>query len=206
MRTISFTIYSETKGFVQRSGVLLDKGKRRASEEESLSPAYTLFSVAVTSSIAGAASGGAVSLGSAPFELVKVRRQLEFQIERDRRLRKLRIAGGIGAGSLGSKVVTSKTDKELMAGWKAPGTWAGVKDIYARYGPKGLWTGFQLHTVRDTLGTSLYFAEYDTLRWLLGRDPKTGRQGKLPDWACKIGIREGYVAFGAGAFAGVTSW
>jgi solute carrier family 25 carnitine/acylcarnitine transporter 20/29 len=206
VRTISFTIYSETKDFVQRSGFLLDKGKGRASDEETLSPPYTLFSVAVTSSIAGAASGGAVSLGSAPFELVKVRRQLEYQIERDRRLRKLRIAGGIGAGSLGSKVVTSKTDKDLMAGWKAPGTWAGVKDIYARYGPKGLWTGFQLHTVRDTLGTSLYFAEYDTIRWLLGRDPKTGRQGRLPDWASKIGIGEGYVAFGAGAFAGVTSW
>jgi solute carrier family 25 carnitine/acylcarnitine transporter 20/29 len=185
---------------------LLDKGKGRASDAEIVLPPYTLLSVAITSSIAGAASGGTVSLGSAPFGLVKVRRQLEFQIERDRRLRKLRIAGGMGAGSLGTKVVTSKTDKELMAGWKAPGTWAGVKDIYARYGLKGLWTGFQLHTVRDTLGTSLYFAEYDTIRWLLGRDPRTGQQGQLPAWASKIGVREGYVAFGAGAFAGVTSW
>jgi solute carrier family 25 carnitine/acylcarnitine transporter 20/29 len=183
VRTISFTIYSETKGFVQRSGFLLDKGKGRASDAEIVLPPYTLLSVAITSSIAGAASGGTVSLGSAPFELVKVRRQLE-----------------------GTKVVTSKTDKELMAGWKAPGTWAGVKDIYARYGLKGLWTGFQLHTVRDTLGTSLYFAEYDTIRWLLGRDPRTGQQGQLPAWASKIGVREGYVAFGAGAFAGVTSW
>ena len=193
---------------MQRSGLArnLGKGKAREDQTGSSTPPYTLFSVALTSSIAGAASGGVVSLGSAPFELVKVRRQLEFQIERDRRLRNFRLAGGTGAASLGDKIVATKTDKELMAGWKAPGTWAAVKDIHARYGPKGLWTGFKLHSVRDTVGTSLYFAEYDTLRWILGRDPKTGLQGKVPDWAKKMGIGEGWVAFGAGAFAGVTSW
>ncbi|KAG7527509.1 hypothetical protein FFLO_06869 [Filobasidium floriforme] len=208
VRTISFTIYSETKDFVQRTGLakFIAKGKGREDAARFITSPDTLFSVALTSSIAGAASGSVVSLGSAPFELVKVRRQLEFQIERDRRLRKFRLAGGIGTASLGDKIVATRTDKELMAGWKAPGTWAAVKDIYARYGSKGLWTGFKLHSVRDTLGTSLYFAEYDTLRWLLGRDPKTGLQGKVPDWARKMGIGEGWVAFGAGAFAGVTSW
>lgn len=208
VRTISFTIYSETKDFVQRTGLakFIAKGKGREDAARSITSPDTLFSVALTSSIAGAASGSVVSLGSAPFELVKVRRQLEFQIERDRRLRKFRLAGGIGTASLGDKIVATRTDKELMAGWKAPGTWAAVKDIYARYGSKGLWTGFKLHSVRDTLGTSLYFAEYDTLRWLLGRDPKTGLQGKVPAWARKMGIGEGWVAFGAGAFAGVTSW
>lgn len=208
VRTISFTIYSETKGFVERTGLARNivKGKGREDVADLITPPYTLLSVALTSSIAGAASGGVVSMGSAPFELVKVRRQLEYQIERDRRLRNFRLAGGIGTGSLGDKIVATKTDKELMAGWKAPGTWAAVQDIHARYGPKGLWTGFKLHSVRDTLGTSLYFAEYDTLRWILGRDPKTGLQGTLPDWAKKVGIGEGWVAFGAGAFAGVTSW
>lgn len=194
VRTISFTIYSETKRWVESF----------SPSNPSASP--TALSVAITSSIAGAASGAVVSAGSAPFELVKVRRQLEYQIEHEKRIRALRVAGGSGPGSLGDSALAAKGEKALMANFKPPGTVAAVKDIYARYGPRGLWTGFKLHSVRDTLGTSLYFAEYDALRYMLGRDPTTGVQNKVPSWARLFGIGEGTVAFAAGAFAGVTSW
>lgn len=93
-----------------------------------------------------------------------------------------------------------------MQGFKPPGTLSAVKDIYGRYGVPGLWTGFNLHFVRDTLGTALYFAEYDTIRYLLNRDPITGKQGPIPTWAQNIGIGDHSVAFVSGAFAGVTSW
>lgn len=59
--------------------------------------------------------------------------------------------------------------------------------------------------VRDTLGTALYFAEYDVFRYLLGRDPLTDRQGPVPDWA-KSWLPASLIPFSAGAVAGVTSW
>jgi hypothetical protein len=71
-------------------------------------------------------------------------------------------------------------------------------------------------TVRDTLGTSLYFAEYDIFRYLLGRTQSTGSaggrggfgseiQGPLPHWA-KGWIPVEAVPFLCGSLAGVTSW
>ena len=93
--------------------------------------------------------------------------------------------------------------------------------IVSKMGPLGLWTGFRLHFVRDTLGTALYFAEYDVMRFWLGRkrgnDPiassKPGTddkfsgstQGDLPDWA-KGWLPPQLVPFLCGSLAGVTSW
>ncbi|KAJ9125475.1 hypothetical protein QFC22_000436 [Naganishia vaughanmartiniae] len=103
----------------------------------------SITNVALTSTIAGAASGAVVSIGSCPFELVKVRRQLEYQIARDRmeRAEKLR------ALSLGQKFdPLTHTGKDFMAGYKPPGTWTAVKDIYREKGFTGLWAGFKLHS------------------------------------------------------------
>lgn len=81
-------------------------------------------------------------------------------------------------------------------------------------GPSGLYTGFRLHFVRDTLGTALYFAEYDVLRFVLGRKTGLGpgqngrgegEQGDVPDWA-KSWLPKGLVPFLCGSVAGVTSW
>ena len=81
----------------------------------------------------------------------------------------------------------------------------------AGYG--GLYTGWRLHFVRDTLGTALYFAEYDVMRHLLGRkrDGTSSRegdglvQGDVPDWA-KGWLPKGLIPFLCGSLAGVTSW
>jgi solute carrier family 25 carnitine/acylcarnitine transporter 20/29 len=67
--------------------------------------------------------------------------------------------------------------------------------------------------VRDTLGTALYFAEYDVMRHLLGRkrDGTSSRegdglvQGDVPDWA-KGWLPKGLIPFLCGSLAGVTSW
>lgn len=88
--------------------------------------------------------------------------------------------------------------------------------IVSKMGPLGLWTGFRLHFVRDTMGTALYFAEYDVMRFLLGRkrddsiapDDKYGAssaQGELPDWA-RGWLPPQLVPFLCGSLAGVTSW
>lgn len=44
------------------------------------------------------------------------------------------------------------------------GTFAAIKQIVDRHGVRGLYTGFQLHMIRDTIGTGLYFGIYETVK------------------------------------------
>ncbi|KAJ7709795.1 mitochondrial carrier domain-containing protein [Mycena rosella] len=159
VRAASFTIYTETKDNFRANNYL-----NRNS----------VVDAALVGGIGGAMSGSLISFGSAPFELVKVRRQLEFTI----------------AASKGVHIV------------KPPGTVAAVKEIFKANGIRGLYTGFRLHFLRDTLGTGLYFLEYDGMRHLLGRQ-RNGEQGATPSW---LPIHPSLVPFVCGSLSGVTSW
>ncbi|KAJ6496973.1 mitochondrial carrier [Mycena vitilis] len=159
VRAASFTIYTETKDYFRVHNYL-----NRNS----------VLDAALVGGIGGAMSGSLISFGSAPFELVKVRRQLEYTI----------------AASKGVHLV------------KPPGTVGAVKEIFKANGITGLYTGFRLHFMRDTLGTALYFFEYDGMRHLLGRD-RNGEQGPTPSW---LPIHSSLVPFVCGSLSGVTSW
>ncbi|KZO97833.1 mitochondrial carrier [Calocera viscosa TUFC12733] len=159
VRTTSFTIYSGTKELVHRQGYLAQDRLR---------------DVALTGAVAGAASGSSICFGSAPFELVKVRRQLEYAIAQAR---------GVALE-------------------KPPNTAAAVMQIVREKGFLGLYQGFRMHFVRDTLGTSLYFMEYDSFRYLMGRSI-TGDQGDPPAW---LPLPTSLIPFFCGSVAGVTSW
>ncbi|KAJ4487849.1 hypothetical protein J3R30DRAFT_3400509 [Lentinula aciculospora] len=138
VRAASFTIYNSTKDYFK---------KREWLARDSI------IDVSVIGGISGAMSGALISVGSTPFELVKVRRQLEYTI----------------ASSKGIHLA------------KAPGTLEAVRDIFRTSGIGGLYTGFRLHFTRDTTGTMLYFLEYDGMRYLLGRQ-RSGEQGPIPSW------------------------
>lgn len=138
VRAASFTIYTRTKEFF-RDHHLVDHSK--------------LLGCSVVGGIGGAMAGSLISFGSAPFELVKVRRQLEYMI----------------------------AEKKGVKLTKPPSTAAAVRDIFKASGIFGLYTGFYLHFLRDTAGTALYFLEYDGMRHLLGRYP-SGEQGPTPAW------------------------
>ncbi|KZV72923.1 mitochondrial carrier [Peniophora sp. CONT] len=159
VRAASFTIYTRTKEFV-RDRNLLDQN--------------TLVGAGGSGGLGGALAGSLISFSSAPFELVKVRRQLEFAIA-------------------ASRGVTLR---------RAPNTISAVREIVRERGPFGMYNGFKLHFMRDTLGTSLYFLEYDSMRHLLGRFP-SGEQGPTPPW---LPIPASLVPFFCGSLAGVTSW
>ncbi len=58
--------------------------------------------------------------------------------------------------------------------------------------------------MRDTLGTALYFAEYDVCRHILGRLP-SGLQGPQPAWL-PFHVPDSLIPFACGSFAGVSSW
>ncbi|KAF8892511.1 hypothetical protein BD779DRAFT_1436750 [Infundibulicybe gibba] len=138
VRAASFTIYNRTKEHFRNHNYLCRDN---------------IIDVSLTGGISGAMSGALISFGSAPFELVKVRRQLEYTI----------------AASRGVTLV------------KPPGTAEAVREIFRANGIAGLYTGFRLHFLRDTSGTALYFLEYDGMRHLLGRQ-RSGEQGPTPSW------------------------
>jgi solute carrier family 25 carnitine/acylcarnitine transporter 20/29 len=82
VRTISFTMYTSTKRILNSSPTTSTssrKGKEREVEAPWVDLKLGMFNgnsakdVAVTSLLAGGASGAVVCVGSAPFELVKVR-------------------------------------------------------------------------------------------------------------------------------------
>ncbi|EJF66072.1 mitochondrial carrier [Dichomitus squalens] len=159
VRAASFTIYSRTKEYF-RDRHWLSRNR--------------IFDVSAVGGISGALSGSLISFASAPFELVKVRRQLEYSI----------------ASSKGIRLE------------KAPKTLEAVRDIFRSSGILGLYTGFRLHFLRDTLGTALYFFEYDGFRYIMGRHA-SGEQGQTPLW---LPIPASVVPFFCGSLAGVTSW
>ncbi|KAF5373876.1 hypothetical protein D9758_000633 [Tetrapyrgos nigripes] len=159
VRAASFTIYTSTK---------------EAFRDRQWLTRNSIIDVSCIGGISGAMSGALISFGSAPFELVKVRRQLEYSI----------------AASKGIHLS------------KAPGTFEAVRDIFKNNGIKGLYTGFRLHFTRDTLGTALYFLEYDGMRHLMGRQ-RSGEQGPTPPW---LPIPASLVPFFCGSLSGVTSW
>lgn len=138
VRAASFTIYNRTKEHFRNNNILCRD---------------SIIDVALTGGSSGAMSGALISFTSAPFELVKIRRQLEYTI----------------AASKGIHLV------------KPPGTVEAVREIFRTNGMAGLYTGFRLHFLRDTSGTALYFLEYDGMRHLLGRK-RSGEQGPTPSW------------------------
>ncbi|KAI6045703.1 hypothetical protein EDC04DRAFT_2558982 [Pisolithus marmoratus] len=138
VRTASFTIYSDTKEYCCRKNYFTGDN---------------MYDAALAGGISGALSGSLISFGSAPFELVKVRRQLEYSI----------------AATKGIQLI------------KPPNTIEAVRDIVRTHGKSGLYLGFRLHFLRDTSGTALYFFEYDAMRHLLGRQ-RSGEQGPTPHW------------------------
>lgn len=159
VRAASFTIYSETREAFANNNILCRN---------------SIVDAGLTGGTSGACSGALISFTSCPFELVKVRRQLEFSI----------------AATQG------------VALRAPPGTLDAVREIIRNNGAGGLYIGFKLHFARDTLGTALYFLEYDAMRHLMGRN-RQGEQGPTPHW---LPIHPVTVPFFCGSFAGVTSW
>lgn len=50
------------------------------------------------------------------------------------------------------------------------GTIEAIRQIVQRYGFRGLYTGFHLHALRDTLGSGLYFGVYETVKQLASKE------------------------------------
>lgn len=171
VRTSSFSIYYNTKAYLHNHGIFNDSSR--------------LIHTALSGAAGGATSGIIISCGSAPFELVKVQRQLEYLIAVQKGLVKKATAAG------GGRTFVPQSGFQAAA------------NIYRNFGGiKGFYMGFPLHMARDTLGTALYFGFYDSIRKLVSRHSKNdSRSGPS-----LYGIPGPVVSFLSGSSAGILSW
>ncbi|PWN28496.1 mitochondrial carrier [Jaminaea rosea] len=178
VRTSSFSIYVNTKQALHQRGYAKDKSRLR--------------DVALSGMAGGATSGIIISCGSAPFELVKVQRQLEYLTAVQKGL-----IGEAGASNTGG-AAGSRRPSPPAAKYKPQSGFAAASDILRNHGGiRGFYIGFPLHLTRDTLGTMLYFGSYDSIRSMVGRYSKDGTLFGLPSPV---------VSFLSGSTAGIASW
>jgi len=164
VRTLSFTIYNDTKQFLHHRQLVSTPSAR---------------DIALSGLAGGAASGFLISVGSCAFELVKIRSQLE-------------------------SAIAAKQGRPL----KDINTWRGAREIVSSHGLKGLYFGFNLHCLRDTLGTGLYFLGYDTARFFAEKkiDEIEYRRSLEPTSDYGFVLPRSALPFLCGSTCGVTSW
>lgn len=101
---------------------------------------------------AGAAAGCGVSLFACPFEFTKVYSQI---------------------ASLAHKLASIDIQKKGSS--PHVGTYETVKSILRYNGVGGLYSGYKYHLARDALGSGVYFAVYESIKWatnaLINSDP-----------------------------------
>lgn len=174
VRTISFSIYQKAK--YKYSAAI---GQATGSDEPLVvvnrpGSVPTLQTVACFAA-AGATAGGFITAVACPFELTKLSAQISV---------------------LMAKSGTSSVDDPIRASYQQKGTFKTAKNIVMNRGFAGLYSGFSLHLLRDTIGTAIYFSTYESTKQLLvkfqGSDSPTsplsvataGGICGLVSWAC----------------------
>ncbi|WFD36020.1 hypothetical protein MCUN1_002891 [Malassezia cuniculi] len=162
VRTLSFSIYSATKNLLERCYGSND--------------GQPLWRTSLYGFAGGMTSGAIISSGSAPFELVKVQRQLEYLIATQR----------------------AKNEGDASRPFKRQSGFEAARDIYRTHGGvRGFYLGFKLHMIRDMLGTALYFGIYDSVRRLGDQYEAESQYQKIPSPV---------LSFALGSASGMLSW
>lgn len=174
VRVINFSVYQKTKYAVSNA-------IERATGVSPLVAYNTPGSLPslgtiTTFTVAGMAAGLAAAPLACPFELTKNVVQTSVLISN-------RSHASVGAAAANS----SLRDVPRL------GTLQAIKRIVSRHGFSGLYTGIRLHALRDTVGTGMYFAIYETTKQLVST---YHGDGGLPFGGPMI----------AGALCGVIPW
>jgi len=169
VRTISFSLY-------QRSKHVVDYYMTRMTGQSPLKLAnqkgqYPTLSTIACFSGAGACAGAVITFISCPFELIKLNAQLAGKMTRE----------------------ANPSDRPSPINDLRTGAFRTAQQLVRDRGIRGLYCGYRLHLVRDTIGTAIYFGTYETVKQILSN----GR-GDGP-------AEPGAVAL-AGATCGIVSW
>jgi len=176
VRTISFSVY-------QRSKYAYSDWFRRNFGVDPLlhinTPGtYPTLSTIACFGAAGATAGSFITLVACPFELTKVSAQVSVLM----------------ADRNPSSVSEPSTGRGVAATYQNKGTFQTAKNIVKHRGFAGLYSGFRLHLLRDTLGTAIYFATYESSKQLL--TAYAGVKSTMNPFAVAV----------AGGLCGVASW
>lgn len=178
VRTLSFSIYQKAKYAVDRS-MTQQFGKSPLAMANAPNGYPNLYTLTCFG-LAGAASGLAITAISCPFELTKLNEQLAGKIVREaNKARETAIRTG-------SKEVPPVFDKKF-------GSLATARRLMKQRGIAGLYSGYQLHLLRDTIGTSIYFMSYESVKQLFAN-----ARGNEPGSPGAVLI--------AGGLCGIISW
>ena len=154
VRTTSFTIYQKAKYRYSDAIGRLTGGPEPLVVVNKPGSSPSLATVACFGA-AGATAGSLSSLVACPFELAKNASQL-------------------------SKVMMNKKtsmddplQQNIRKSYNGKGTFRMFKTIVANRGWLGLYSGFRLHLVKDAVGSSLYFATYESVKQALVKYSKS---------------------------------
>ena len=167
VRTISFSIYQRAKYAYDRS--LKNLTGQSPLELANKPGSYPSFLTVACFAPAGATAGAAITTMSCPFELTKLNEQL-----------------------------AGKEARQPMADGSAPkasktGAWVTARRLVRDRGFFGLYAGYRLHLLRDTIGTAIYFTTYESAKQLMAN-----ARGKSPTSPYAVVI--------AGGLCGIVSW
>ncbi|KAA8895480.1 mitochondrial carrier domain-containing protein [Sphaerosporella brunnea] len=138
VRTVSFSIYSKSKQvYSSMLRPILGDNLISPPNTPGMKPCNPIYWF-----LSGATAGGAITVIACPFEFTKLSAQIELLMLRSKR--------------------SSLDDPSHIRKYKNKGTWQGAKDIVKTRGLLGLYSGFHLHFIRDSLGTAMYFTFYES--------------------------------------------
>lgn len=146
VRTVSFTIYQKAKYRYS------DAIGRATGNDEPLVVVNRVGSTPTLATVlcfgaAGATAGSLISFVACPFELTKLSAQISTLMAKSTQ--------------------TSMDDALVKNSYEQKGTFRTAKNIVLHRGLSGLYSGFSLHFLRDTIGTGIYFATYESTKQLL---------------------------------------
>ncbi|KAJ6441798.1 mitochondrial carrier protein [Purpureocillium lavendulum] len=172
VRRISFSIYQRAK-YAYSGWVKQNFGYDIIQHVNRPGTYPNLWSVACFGA-AGATAGSAITFLACPFELTKLSAQVSVLLAER--------AGGC------------QKSRAVASSYQNKGTLRTMANIIKHRGILGLYTGFRLHLLRDTLGTSIYFMVYES-----GKQLGTTFAGDSPN-SNKLAV------VAAGGMCGLVSW
>lgn len=173
VRTVSFSIYQRAKYAIDRS--LKNMTGQSPLELANAPGSYPSFLTVSCFAPAGAIAGAFITTMSCPFELTKLNEQLAGKEARQK-------GPPTGGASPPQPSVPVRT-----------GAWVTARRMVRDRGFMGLYAGYRLHLLRDTIGTAIYFTTYESAKQLMAN-----AQGKSPT--------SPYAVLVAGGLCGIVSW
>jgi hypothetical protein len=177
-RVAGFSVYQKSK--YSLDGIIENATGISPLQTVNTPGSYPNVQTVACFTLAGAFSGAALTPFLTPFELVKNATQTSVLMSSTSDPSTPR---GPNIGS----VAPAKTDTRI-------GPWKALRQIVATRGPLGLWTGWNLHLARDTVGSGIYFGVYEAVKQTM----TSYRHEDQPNTMLAVAI--------AGITCGVMSW